>query len=114
MTLNRERLRQSAGDDPELERELGAEFANALPALMERFASAGREGALDRLRSAAHCLKGSSRTLGLERVAAACERIEADAATGAGDNSAALIVELRARCEEAAAALQAIVMERAP
>jgi len=113
MTLNRERLRQSAGDDPEFEMELGAEYIAALPELLGEIDAAVRAGDMSQLRSAAHALKGSSRTLGLERVASACEQLEAAARAGEQAAAPSLADEVHGLCEEAVAALQALAMDRA-
>ena len=74
--LRVDRLRESCGGDPEIERELLGAFLSSAPELLARMASSITCGDAGRLAAAAHALKGSSRVVGAQTLGAACEELE--------------------------------------
>ena len=67
---------------------------------IETLVTAVKDGNADLIKQVAHTLKGSSSTLGLLRMARACQQLE-EAASGSRDDVSALLQLLQASFEEA-------------
>jgi signal transduction histidine kinase/CheY-like chemotaxis protein len=76
--------------DPEYRKKAIAQFRTDAQALHDSLREAGRSGDAGRLKDAAHGLKGLSLTLGLDRLADTCKRIEAASAGASPDWSPVL------------------------
>jgi len=74
--LRVDRLRESCGGDPEVEREILGAFLSSAPELLARIESSITCGDGARLAAAAHALKGSSHAVGAQTLGAACEELE--------------------------------------
>ena len=61
---------------------------------VELLRNAGQRGDAQAMKSAAHCLKGSSLTMGAARLGALCARIETHAADYAGGDTSDLMLEV--------------------
>ncbi len=80
--LDLARLEEVTGGDREFERELLEQFVAISPGLITEADAALAAGDAAALRTAAHTLKGSGRTIGAERLGEACATLEACAAAG--------------------------------
>jgi len=76
------RLEDVTGGDREFERELLEQFLAISPGLIGEADAALAAGDAPALRTAAHTLKGSGRTIGADRLGEACAELEARAAAG--------------------------------
>jgi HPt (histidine-containing phosphotransfer) domain-containing protein len=74
--LHLDRLHESSGGDPEVEREILGAFLSSAPELLARIETSITCGDPLQLAAAAHALKGSSRAVGAEMLGAACEELE--------------------------------------
>jgi CheY-like chemotaxis protein/HPt (histidine-containing phosphotransfer) domain-containing protein len=84
-SLRLDRLQESCGNDPALEREVLGDFLTLAPELLSRLTTSVATGNDRELASAAHALKGSSRTIGADALAAVCEELETLGREGALD-----------------------------
>ena len=71
-----DRLQESCGDDFELEVEVLQEFLGSASGMLETLGAALQNHDVGQVRFQAHTLKGCSRTIGAELLAATCEEIE--------------------------------------
>jgi two-component system sensor histidine kinase/response regulator len=76
VALDPARLRESAGDDPELERELLGDFLAQAQVLLTGMRASISGGDASRMATAAHTLKGSCRALGAGALGAVCQELE--------------------------------------
>jgi HPt (histidine-containing phosphotransfer) domain-containing protein len=83
--IDREQLRLIMNGDPALEREMLDGFRQAGLREVEALSQAMADRECDRVRSAAHRLKGLARLVAAPSLAAVCEDIEASARAGALD-----------------------------
>ena len=74
--LRLDRLRESSGDDPKVEREIVGAFLSTAPELLALMETSVTSGDPVQLAATAHALKGSSRAVGAEGLGAACEELE--------------------------------------
>ena len=97
-TLDRSVLGQFREADtsalPDFARVLIEQFVQEAESQVEILRNAGQRGDAQALKSAAHCLKGSSLTMGAMRLGALCVRMEAHAAGEAGVDAADLMLQL--------------------
>lgn len=96
-------LREIAGDDEEFQRDVIVAYMEALPGLISELQDADRQRDLDRIRRAAHTLKGSSRSIGANPFASLCEAAEEAAKVGEPSEAVAAVLRsskaLLAQCE---------------
>jgi HPt (histidine-containing phosphotransfer) domain-containing protein len=81
-TLDTRQLRDATGADAEFERLLLSEYLDQAEAILARLADAVCTRNAGAIRSAAHELKGSSRTIGAARVADAAQMLETIGTSG--------------------------------
>ena len=97
-TLDRSVLGQFREADtsalPDFARALIEQFVEEAESQVEMLRNAGQRGDERAFKSAAHCLKGSSLTMGAMRLGALCARMEAHAADCPGVGAADLMLEL--------------------
>jgi len=74
--LNADTLEEATGGDREFARELAQVFASTSLPLVHEYTRAVAEGRLNDAVRAVHTLKGSSRTIGLERLGEVCSKLE--------------------------------------
>jgi two-component system sensor histidine kinase/response regulator len=86
-----ELLRLQTAARPTFVRDLVARFLADAARLLATLRSAAAEADVERLREAAHALKGSSRNLGAKAVSALCEALERNAADGRLDGATELV-----------------------
>jgi HPt (histidine-containing phosphotransfer) domain-containing protein len=102
-------LLAAAGGDAGLARELAEVFLAEVPVQLSALAAAAGAGDPERVRRAAHTLKGSAGALGLTELARQAQAIElqAPAATRGAAGLGAAVERLRAACVEASRAARA-------
>lgn len=100
-----QRLLNVIGGDPEDLAELLEEFETSTPATLEAMQQAADAGDLDALRIGAHSLKSNGRDFGAVRLAAACERLEADCRAGAVSDPRGRVAAIALELAQARAAL---------
>lgn len=80
--LDRRQLLDASGGSPEIAEELVGILEGEVGRLWARIEAAGARGDLAEVADAAHSIKGSARTLGFVRLAAAAEVLERAAESG--------------------------------
>jgi|GEM_PF-3457562 len=108
-SLEVERLRESCGDDEEIIDAVIEDYRAKTPPLIARLAEAVGAGDPEAVRFAAHTLKGSSRTVGAERLADLCERLEGDGRMGDLTRAPALLAQIQAEWPRVEAAFLVLV-----
>jgi HPt (histidine-containing phosphotransfer) domain-containing protein len=86
---------------PNFVRDLVARFVADAALLLTTLRSAAGDADAERLREAAHALKGSSRNLGANPLSALCEDLERDAAAGKLEGSVELVSKVAAELAKA-------------
>lgn len=81
--LNVDTLEEATGGDRDFARELAQVFASTSAPLVTDFMSALQERRFNDAIRAVHTLKGSSRTIGLERLGEVCAKLETWVRNGA-------------------------------
>ena len=76
MVFDPEMLRAMCEEDPAFEREILGEFMDSAGGLMAKMATALEAGDEAEIESAAHALKGSSRSVGAAALGDACDALE--------------------------------------
>ncbi len=107
-TLNALREYQAEGE-PDLVQELVNMYRAETPGLLADIRAALAAGEADKLRHAAHSLKGSSNNLGVRQVAALSAEIEKKGRSGTVEGVDALLAQLEREFERAAQALDAVL-----
>ena len=92
--INREYLTNMSGDDLEFEKELVEAYLGASPELLAAAKSGVEAGNAAAVCASAHTLKGSSRAIGAEPVAAVAESLEKKGHEGDVSGAEALVHEL--------------------
>ena len=105
-TLNALREYQAEGE-PDLVQELIGMFRAETPTLLVALRAAIAAGEADKLRHAAHTLKGTSNNLGVRQVAALSAEIEKKSRSGTVEGADALLAQLEREFERACRALDA-------
>ena len=106
--LNGLREYQAEGE-PDLVQELVGMYRAETPGLLADIRAAMAAGEADKLRHAAHSLKGSSNNLGVRQVAALSAEIEKKGRSGTVEGVDALLAQLEREFERAAQALDAVL-----
>jgi two-component system, sensor histidine kinase and response regulator len=104
--LNGLREFQAEGE-PDLIQELVALFKSETPSQIEAIRAAIATGDAERLRKAAHSLKGSSANLGVRLVSALGAELERTGRSGTVEGADAMLVQLEHEYERACRALDA-------
>ncbi len=78
-------LRSMTDGDPEMEKELFAEFCSSTEACIATLKGNCTEGANEAWRSSAHALKGTAINLGAEELSALCKRAQEGMAASAAE-----------------------------
>lgn len=106
--LNLDMLNESSGGDVEFARELFSDLVVRAKEIRQDLEAALAQGDAEKVRKSAHELKGSSLTLGAERLAAACKDLEYQAKNGDLGQSPATLETL---CREMEALWEALKRE---
>ncbi len=95
--LRLSRLAAMVGDDPEFEAEVVSDFLRGATKHVGEICEAFESGNDEKLRLAAHALKGSCRTLGAEALGEVCQELEKQAAGGHLAECSFLIAQAKAQ-----------------
>src|SRR5205807_9320610 len=104
-------LNESCGEDPEFAREVIDEFLSTAPPMLERIERKRDEGDARGMAMSAHALKGSSRAIGAEALAAACAALEDAGKDGRTAEASVLSDRTAKEFERLRALLQAHLQE---
>ena len=105
VTFAPERLLESCDDDADLAREVLLDFRESAPIRMSRLASAIAELDTSLVRLEAHSIKGSSKTIGAEALAAAASYLEEAGKEGDLSDARRMLVEAESRLNDLILAL---------
>lgn len=95
------------GDDPKSSLAMVLElYLEDAPRLVGAIAQAAAQPDFEALRFSAHSLKSSSGTLGAQRLASLCQRLEMQARSGDSNNLVVLSQQVKATYQETLAALK--------
>jgi HPt (histidine-containing phosphotransfer) domain-containing protein len=98
--LNRKHLAEMSFGDEDFEREIINDFLAAIPGLIGDMTQGTASGSCKLVAHASHTLKGSCRSLGVERVAATCQDLECQAREGDLHQAPDLIERIKSEIED--------------
>ncbi len=111
--LDRERMRESIGDDPQTAHEALSEFLTATDRLLTALTSALERGDAPAIERAAHSLAGSAGMIGAEAFRQVCAQIEAQGRSGRLEEAQTLLPRLQAEYARLKAALEPHLIPKA-
>ncbi len=111
-SLNRDSLQERLMGDKELIVEVLKVFLDDAPKQLADMKDALPEKNMEKLRDAAHSLKGSAGNIGAERLHSVARQIEKTSGNGDAQKTGALLAELMASFEEAKAEIEKIISEQ--